>query len=532
MPAKNQPASRQASHLNRRHFLLTASALAAGVTVAGLPIARHAAAEPRLRDDLFTLGVASGDPAPDGFVLWTRLARDPLAEDGLGGMPNRRVLVEYQIAEDAAFTRVIRRGHAHAAADWAYSVHAEIGGLRPDRDYWYRFRASGQLSPVGRARTAPARDANLAALTFGFASCSNLPSGYFTAYRQMAEENFDLIVHLGDYLYEGAGTSTLPNRSHLPAHEMFSLADYRLRHSQYKTDPDLQAAHASAPWVSIWDDHEVENNYADEISQPDTEPDQDPQVFSVRRAAAYRAYYENMPMRRTSLPSGPDMQIYRTIHYGQLAEFNMIDTRQYRDDQLEVCVDDCAERWDPSRTYLGKAQEDWLFGELSATESTWNILGNQQITFNQDKQKGPGKEFGLDGWNGYAAARQRMYDAVHGSEVENFVVITGDAHRNTAADLKLDFNDESSPTIGAEFLGTSITSGGDGNPKTVPADLENPHIKFVNRQRGYQRISLTPELLQCEYKVLEKVTVPDAPVSVRATCTVEAGKAGLAGLDH
>lgn len=531
MTANHRPAQRQA-HLNRRHFILGGAALAAGATVAGLPLARHAAAEPRVREDLFTLGVASGDPSPDGFVLWTRLARNPLADDGLGAMPDRRMLVEYQIAEDPGFTRVVRRGHEHATADWAFSVHAEVGGLRPDRDYWYRFRAAGQHSPVGRARTAPARDANLAALTFGFASCANLPAGYFTGYRAMAEENLDLIVHLGDYLYEGAGTSTLPNRSHLPAHEMFSLADYRLRHSQYKTDVDLQAAHASAPWVSIWDDHEVENNYADENSQPDTEPDQDPQVFLQRRAAAYKAYYENMPMRRASVPNGPDMRIHRTIHYGRLAEFAMIDTRQYRDVQLQTCEGDCAERWDPSRKYLGAAQEEWLFGELASTASTWNILGNQQISFDQDKKKGPGKEYGLDGWNGYAAARQRLYDTVHASKVENFVVITGDAHRNTAADLKLNFADESSPTIGAEFLGTSITSGGDGKPDPIAYNPENPHIKFVNHQRGFQKVTVTPKTLQCEYKVLDKVSSPGGSMSVRATGIVEAGRGGLAQVDQ
>ncbi|WP_432947494.1 alkaline phosphatase D family protein [Kribbella sp. CA-253562] len=514
--------------LGRRHFL----GLAGAATVAGAVGAVGAevpAGAVRPLGDLFMLGVASGDPRPDGVVLWTRLAPEPVAPDGRGGMPDKRYAVRWEVAEDPSFRRVVRRAVEHAVPAWGHSVHAEVQGLRPDREYWYRFAVGNQLSPVGRTRTAPESYRRLNEFTFAFASCQAFHEGFFTAYQHLAQEDLDLVVHLGDYIYEGNSQGTI-GRGHLPAAETFSLADYRVRYGQYKSDPHLQAAHAAAPWVVAPDDHDVENNWAGDISQLDDEPDQDPAVFRQRRAAAYQAYYENLPLRRTSMPSGPEMQVYRRLTFGNLLQLNVLDTRRFRTDQLE-CVRGCDDRFDPARTMLGAEQERWLLDGLGRSDARWNVLGNQVFAFEADHDAGASERFGMDTWDGYAAARQRLFDGVVERRVDNFVMITGDAHRSVAADLKLDFTDPSSRTVGTEFLGTSISSGGNGTDMDALGRTwlaENPHMRFHNSQRGYQRCVLTPAEFRTDYRVVAQVTVPDAPISTRASVTVEAGRAGVA----
>ncbi|WP_233493975.1 alkaline phosphatase D family protein [Desertihabitans brevis] len=519
-----------------RRGLFAAGALGgaglAGVGVPALARDRRPVVGPRLASELFTLGIASGDPWPDGFVLWTRLAPEPLAADGLGGMPDAEVEVEWEVATDEAMSQVVRRGTETARLAGNHSVHAEVTGLEPAREYWYRFRANGELSPVGRAVTAPAADAEVAAMTFAFASCQNFPEGYFNAYADLARQDLDLVVHLGDYIYEGAGTQDALGRAHTSRKETFTLADYRLRYSQYKADADLQAAHAHAPWAVAPDDHEVENNWAGDISQVDTEPDQDPAVFRQRRAAAYQAYWENMPLRRSSLPQGPEMDIYRRLTFGRLLSLSMLDTRRFRDDQIEggnqAVLDG---RWDPRRTMLGRRQEGWLLNGLDSSRARWNVLGNQVFCFEADHEAGPEVRYSGDTWDSYAAARQRLFDQLHRRGVENFVMVTGDAHRSVAADLKLDFSDPSSPTVGTEFLGTSITSGGNGSDQDDLGRVwlaENPHMKFHNKQRGYQVVRLDQDTLECEYRVCDSVTVPGAPVRTRSVVTVESGRAGIA----
>jgi alkaline phosphatase D len=498
---------------------------AAAVATALVPEARASAQ----LGELFTLGVASGDPQPDGVVLWTRLAPEPVAPDGYGGMPAKRFLVKWEIAEDPHFRRIARRGVEHAVPDWAHSVHAEVHGLRPDREYWYRFIVGDQVSPVGRTRTAPASYNRLNEFTFAFASCQAYTDGYFTAFRHLADEDLDVVVHLGDYIYEGGGAGTI-GRAHIPAAEVFSLADYRVRYGQYKSDPDLKAAHAAAPWVVAPDDHDVENNWAGDISQIDTEPDQDPAVFRQRRAAAYRAYYENLPLRRTSMPRGPEMQVYRRLTFGNLLQLNVLDTRRFRTDQLE-CVRGCDDRFDPARTMLGAQQEKWLLDGLGRSQARWNVLGNQVFAFEADHDAGESERYGMDTWDGYAAARQRLFDGVAARRVDNFVMITGDAHRSVAADLKLDFADPSSRTVGTEFLGTSISSGGNGadmDDLGVTWLAENPHMRFHNSQRGYQRCVVTRDEWRTDYRVVPEVTVAGGPVITRAGVTVEAGRPGVA----
>ncbi len=518
--------------LPRRHFLALGG-LASGAALLG---AEPASATPTGADDRFTppgfafrLGVASGDPTPDGVVLWTRLAPDPLALDGSGGMPDRAVNVWWEMAEDESFRRVVRRGVERATARWAHSVHVEVRGLRPDRVYWYRFRIADQISPVGRTRTAPRPGTALRSLTFAFASCQAYTDGYFTAYEHMAREELDLVVHLGDYIYEGAGAGSI-GRAHFPAAETFSLTDYRIRYAQYRLDPALQAAHAAAPWVVAPDDHDVENNWAGDHSQPDTEPDQDPAVFRLRRAAAYQAYYENLPLRRSSMPYGPEMQVYRRLRFGDLLQLDVLDTRRFRDRQLT----DPAQRWDPSRQMLGAEQEAWLLAGRGASTARWNVLGNQVFAMEADHTDGPGQRFGMDPWDGYAAARQRLFDGVVARDVENFVMVTGDAHRSVAADLKLDFGDPGSRTVGTEFLGTSISSGGNGTAMDalgVTWLAENPHMKFHNAQRGYQVCHLGRHEMHTAYRVVPYVNAPGAPVQTQATIHVENGRPGIASVE-
>ncbi|SCL22650.1 alkaline phosphatase D [Micromonospora pallida] len=508
-------------HLDRRAFLGLTGAAGVGVTaaIAGFSSA-PAWADPSFADYPFTLGVASGDPQPDGVVLWTRLAPDPLAVDGLGGMPPKVVPVNWQVAEDEHFRVVVRAGAEQATPELGHSVHAEVTGLRPDREYYYRFRVGNQLSPVGRTRTAPAYDADRRQLAFAFVSCQNLPTGHFTPYRHLAEENLDLVLHLGDYIYEGPSAGSI-GRAHLPATEIFSLSDYRIRHAQYKTDPDLQLAHARFPWAVTWDDHEVENNYADGTSE---DPAQSPESFAQRRAVAYQVYYEHMPLRRMSIPRGPDMRLYRRLRYGNLADFNILDGRQYRSDQVPTGMDD------PSRTMLGTDQEQWLLDGLSTSTARWKVLGNQTVITHADRDPGPGQQLPNDNWNGYPAARQRLFDGVVDRGVENMVVVTGDAHCSMVSDLKQNFDDQSSRTVGVEFLGTSITSGGNGSDLDARGRewlASNPHMKFYNARRGYVRCQLDHQQFRTEYRVVPYVTEPGAPVSTRAAFVVEAGQPGV-----
>jgi alkaline phosphatase D len=510
-----------------RRTLIVGSAV--GAAVAALPAGAAAASySGPLRTDPFTLGVASGDPDHDGFVLWTRLAPEPLAEDGLGGMPNRPVAVGWELALDERFRYVLRRGVAVARPESAHSVHIELDGLLPGREYFYRCRAEKHVSPVGRTRTAPAPWASGGALAMAFVSCSQFEHGYFTAYRRLAEDEPDLILHLGDYQYEYAkDTYNIPGgnpRDH-EGPETRTLANYRQRHAQYKADADLQAAHAVAPWLVVWDDHEIENNWADEVPE---QPDPD---FLARRAAAFQAYYENMPLRRSSVPRGIDMQLYRRVHWGRLATFHMLDTRQYRDDQ--GCGDgyrDCPAAVDPARSITGAEQEAWLLDGFRRSSARWDIIGQQVFFAQRDNNAGPAKVTSQDAWDGYVASRDRITRGWLAAGVRNPIVLTGDVHAHWASDLKLDYDDPTSRTVGAELVCSSITSGGNGvdsDPATHPFLKINPHLRFYNNQRGYVLTKVTRERLDADFKVLPYVTTPDAPAYTRASFAVEDRVPGL-----
>ena len=515
--------------VDRRNFIIGAGAAAAGAAlISRLPGGIVGAQS--LADSPFTLGVASGDPAPDSVVLWTRLAPDPLRADGTGGMPNRRVLVEWFLARNENMTDIVQRGTTVADPADAHTVHVEPRGLEPARWYWYQFKVGSAYSRVGRTKTAPAFGASVDSLRFAFVSCQAWQDGFFAAYKRLAEEDLDFVVHLGDYIYEGGITGAGPRPALPPEHvrpESADLNQYRWRHSLYKLDPNLQAAHARFPFILTWDDHEVENNYAGLIRANDTPPGD----FAQRRAAAYKAYYEHQPLRRAQLPTGPDLRLYRRVTFGNLAEFNVLDTRQYRDDQ--PCGDGtrripCAGY--PRNNMLGAAQESWLFAGLDSSPARWNVLAQQIFMAQRDFTDGEGQSFPMDSWDGYKPARQRILDFIEAGEISNPVVLTGDVHVNWVTDLKKNFDDPNSAKLGSEFVGTSITSGGNGSENSVndPSTLaENPHIKFINRRRGYVRCTLTHELWRADYRVLPYVNQEDAPVSTRASFVIENGQPGV-----
>ena len=491
--------------------------LLGGVAAGALPLVRPG--EPpdltsplRSLPDPFTLGVASGDPWPTSVVLWTRLAPEPLSPDGLGGMPRREVLVEWQVADDAGFLRLARSGYTLATPAWAHSVHAEVDGLEPGREYWYRFRVEGHVSPAGRTRTAPAPGARVETARFAVASCANFEEGWFTAYARLAEEEPDLVLHLGDYLYESPEIGTGPH--HVRGHEgaeTRTLAEYRQRHAQYKTDAQLQHAHAAAPWAVVFDDHEVDANWAG--SSPQT-----PQPhFSRRRAAAFRAYYEHMPLRRSSLPHGADLPVFRRLAWGDLATVHLLDTRQYRNDQVcgDTRVIGCTARQTVERTILGHRQERWLDRGLARSTARWDLLAQQVFVAPKDSYPGPLEEFAMDAWDGYPAARRRLLRSFVNGRVRNPVVLTGDVHRHYANDLLLD-----DTTVAAELVTTSVSSGGDGSERTALTDVqlaENPHIKWADSRRGYVVLELGSGALRARFRTVPYVSRPGAPVSTAAT---------------
>jgi alkaline phosphatase D len=519
----------QSGKLDRRSFLGATSKfalLSLGATIVGSLNARPVEAAPKFKDYPFTLGVASGDPLPDGVVLWTRLAPDPM--NGGGMKKNHDVPVRWEVALDEGFRQVVHHGVEFARADLGHSVHVEVNGLKPNTKYFYRFKTGPEVSTVGRTKTLPAFGAHVSQLSFAFASCQNYTQGYFTAYRRMAEEDLDLVFHLGDYIYEGPGPNN-PIRRNSQEIEIQTLDDYRNRYAQYRSDSDLRAAHAAFPWIVAYDDHEVENNWAADTPQKG----QPVEPFIKRRAAAFQAYYEHMPLRGSSLPHGSSMQLFRQFSYGNLVNFHVLDTRQYRDDQANNDGWDAPneESQDPNRTLLGDEQERWLLDGLGISKAKWNCLAQQVFFSKRDYDFDDGEErVSMDAWDGYPAAREHILSFLQEQGMSNLVVLTGDVHSSWANDIKANFNDPNSQTLGAEFVGTSITSGGDGSDVRNNTDQileENPHIKLFNNQRGYVRCTVTPDTWKSDYRVLPYVSRPDAPISTRATLQLDNQNPGL-----
>ncbi|WP_233580532.1 alkaline phosphatase D family protein [Streptomyces triticirhizae] len=510
----------------RRRFLTVtgaAAALALSGALPGIASASAATAASRLPADPFTLGVASGDPLPDGVVLWTRLAPDPLAP--FGGMDQRDHRVDWEVAADERFRHIVRRGTTTVRAQFSHTAHVDVRGLRPWREYFYRFRAGGFISPVGRTKTAPSRDQLVPRLSLAFASCQAIWEGWYTAHRDLAARAHDVVLFLGDYIYEfGIDRGIRPtDGDERNTRESVTLDDYRQRYAAYKLDTDLQAAHASAPWIVVFDDHEVVDNWAD-LSAGSAPADE----FLVRRANAFRAYWEHMPLRAPQFPEGPDMRLHRRLRYGRLAEISMLDTRQYRDDQANgdgtKPPNDATA--DPARSILGFPQERWLLDGLTASRSRWNILGHQTAITLLDTVSGPDVAVPMDTWDGYSASRDRLLGGIAERGIQNVVSLAGDLHRNIAGDLALDFADPASRVVATEFVGTSITSALDGEDLDAGGRVlldENPHMRFGNFQRGYVSCEITPDLWRSDFRVCDRVTVPNGTVSSRTVLAVENG---------
>jgi alkaline phosphatase D len=513
----------------RRRFLTGALATGAAVPVvggaAGPAWAVARGRTPRLPaslpDGLFGLGVASGDPLPHAVVIWTRLAPAPL--DG-GGMPDVDVPVRWEVSSDEHFRRQVRRGRTVASPRWAHSVHVDVTGLRPGAWYWYRFIVGDQVSPVGRTRTAPARGHRRDRLRFLFASCQNWQQGHWPLWAHAPADDPDLVLHLGDYIYEG-GISSSGVRRHNST-EIRDLAAYRDRYGLYKGDPALQGIHAACPWIVTWDDHEVENNYAALVAEdPDEVPD-----FAARRADAFQAWWEHMPVRLAP-PTGPDLRIYRSFDWGRLARFHVVDTRQYRDPQAcgGELTPSCDARTDPTRTLLGAEQEAWLGESFASSRATWDVLANQVV---MTSMPFAGILYNPDQWDGYTGARTRVLDLMAAGGVDNAVVLTGDIHAAGVADL-VDENPDGTPGAvarGTELVGGSISS-------TFPEELADaaeqlilqlPHVRFADtHQRGYMIADATPGELVTRYQVAESTLVPTSTVTTAGTWTTVAGTPGV-----
>ncbi|NUP20664.1 MAG: alkaline phosphatase [Streptomyces sp.] len=504
----------------RRRFLTGAATLGA-VASAELWLPGTArAAEPPVPDGVFSLGVASGDPLPDGIVLWTRLAPDPL--NG-GGMPDSVVRVEWELAEDERCRKIVRRGVAQARPGLGHSVHVDVRGLRPGRTYWYRFRVGGQLSPIGRTRTAPHPHSSGGDLRIALASCQNWQHGYFTPYADMLAQDPDVVLFVGDYIYESTPSATGVRR-HEGTGEPYSLVQYRNRYAQYRTDPDLAAVHANAPWVVTFDDHEVDNDWAGEIPQ---DPDKQPHdAFVARLTAAYQAFYEHMPVRATSIPNGPHIQMYRRLEFGRLARLNVLDTRQFRSDQ--VTSQEAAQ--DPSLTMLGAGQKQWLLDGLHDSPARWNLIASQIMMAETDLLVGEGKLWYYDAWDGYQVERNELMAQFE--DIRNPVVLSGDRHLTMISDLKRDFADPDSAVVGAEFVGTSISSSGDRDHAAFHAEWDprmpdNPHWKLIDAHCGYHLFDIRRDGIDAQVRVVDTVRQPTATTSTLARLRVKAGRPGV-----
>jgi alkaline phosphatase D len=525
------------SLLTRRRLIKSASG--AGIALIAAPaLVCRAAAQSWRSGNPFSLGVASGAPRMDGFVLWTRLAPEPLSANpqAPGGMSGGDVTVSYEIASDPTMHDIVRTGEATAEKDFAHSVHLDVGGLQPGRPYWYRFTSGDAASRVGRTATLPAPGATLDKLRFGFVSCSNYEHGYFSGYRHLADENPEFVLFLGDYIYENIDQYHPIVRRHSDGIEAATLPTYRNRYAQYRLDPDLQRLHAEVSALVTWDDHEVQNDYADRWSEYFDDPEQ----FLIRRAAAYRAFYEHMPVRPIlSRPEGPAMRIYDRFTFGDLIEISMIDGRQYR--SREACYappnkggthletnSSCPERLEAGRSLLGFAQEHWLHTGLAHSKAQWNLIAQDVLMAQYRLKQDSVDAFSTDDWDGYPANRARLLKRINDKQVVNAVVVGGDAHSFFANDLKLDFDDPASPVVATEFVGTSISAYGPPYNMIAKALPDNPHVHFFeSRRRGYVAVDLERAHMQVRMRVVSDATDPKADISTLRTFAVEAGHPGV-----
>jgi len=515
--------------MTRRQFHRTALALALQPWL--LPLGRASAAATHWSRNPFALGVASGQPQSDGVVLWTRVLveADPL------GDPQRTLNVDYEVYADEALRQRVQSGSVTTDAARAHSVHVTLTNLKPDRHYWYRFMCGDAVSPVGRTRTNPAPDAVVSRLRLALASCQHYEQGYFVAHREIARQDLDLVLFVGDYIYE----TTNPNykvapgvREH-PRNLKLTLDGYRRQHALYKTDPDLQAAHAAHPWLLTWDDHDVVNDYANDHDPQGT----DPVVFLRQRAAAYQAYFEHLPLRLGPQgPGSPDMRIYDRTAWGQLADLWTLDCRQYRSTQ--ACPDPfrgggrmvlhCDALADTRRTMLGETQERWLAEGLSSSRRAWKIIAQATQISPSGIDSPLGRSTYTDAWDGYPAARTRLLQTVVNARLSDVVTLGGDVHMNVAAQLRLQPNDASSPIVASEIVTTSISSRGLRDAVVDRIRASNPDVVYACAdQRGYTRVDVTPQGVAVEFRTTPHPVQVDGVLGTQARFAVVRGRAGV-----
>ncbi len=482
----------------------------------------------------FSMGVASGSPTQQGVVLWTRL--DPIAIE-TAGLSNQPVPVTWQVAHDELFSRIVTQGVIQAMPALAHSVHAEVNGLLPDRHYYYRFLAGSASSTTGKTRTFPASQATPKSLRLAYASCQQWGNGYYSAYRHMRDENLDLVMFLGDYMYEYPSSRPKDIRP-TTGGWVNTLAGYRQRYALHKSDLDLQAMHAAAPWLVSWDDHEVQNDYAGTHPGDSGRPVED---FLARRRAAYQAFYEHMPVRRENfdalLSSGDNnARVFGSSKFGQLATLYLLDTRQFRDPQAcnpnnkpgasKLDPSSCAIWNDPQRTLLGPQQESWLKHGFETSATQWNVIGQQTLLSQRNFDTKGGVLFSNNGWDGYPQARQRLIDAMIQTKLRNPVMIGGDVHENWVGHILSDFNVPTSPKVGVEFCGTSITSLAHLSEEKLKQMLRvNPHFIFANSQyRGYGVAEFTPSGMRTTLRAVDDATNPNSAIHTLAEFAVESDK--------
>ena len=523
--------SKSAAHPSRRDWLKWTVAATA-------PLAYSlSSAQAPLKHNPFTLGVASGSPNHHSVVLWTRLMPD--ANSGQSFFANADVTVQWEVADDEHFKVNRRSGQVVALATLAHSVHLELEGLQSDRWYFYRFQLGDAQSTVGRTRTLPHPEAMVQKLRVAYASCQRWEHGYFSAYDHMAQENLDMVLFLGDYIYEYAAAAN-PVRIP-PGGWVTSLSDYRNRYALNKSEKGLQAMHAQCPWLVTWDDHEVSNDYAGLVRGFSGNITLD---FEAQRAQAYQAFYEHMPLRASALTRsleglarGAEMRIYGQVAFGKLANIYLLDDRQYRDRQVcnkglnfgsgWVDPDQCEAWLNPSRTLLGPQQEQWLnqsFASARNDQRVWNVVAQQTLFGRRDYKVGSGLSLWNDGWDGYSAARQRMTQSMQTHALKNPVLIGGDVHENWVGHVMADAYKDDSAKIGVEFCGAGITARSAGNSKLAERLRENPHFIFADSERkGYGVVEFTAKQIQTELRVVDDVRLPQTKVETLAKFAVEAG---------
>ncbi len=486
-------------------------------------------AEWRGADDPFRLGVASGLPRADGATLWTRLAPRPLEDHG-GVEGGGAIRVRWEVLPDDAGSP-LRAGVAAAEPRWGRSVRVELRGLEPGRSYRYRFASGDAVSATGRFRTAPAPGAG-DRLRLVFASCQQYEQGWYAAWRHAAADDPDLVAFLGDYVYESSW-----GQRHVRSHDPgvpTTLAAYRRRHALYRGDPDLQAAHAACAWVPTWDDHEVDNDYAGDLSARGDPPES----FRERRAAAYRAWFEHMPLPWSMAPRGASMRIHGHLDWGGLARIHLLDDRQYRTPQAcqppghagsRVVGPECAARLDPTRTMLGAEQEAWLERSLRESRARWTLVAQQTLIGRADGRPGPGESWWTDGWDGYPHARRRLLEAVRASGAANPIALGGDVHAFYAGELHPDFDrPDPTPTM-VEFVGGSISSQGPAQQRVDALVAENPNLRWgAGGMRGYARLDLAGGRATVAMRGLDDVADPASGCRTLRTFELVAGALRLA----